>query len=162
MEKRLTAKWRRTFDAGRRHFLNWLLGFSSAALGGAILYPILRFLSAPDVPEPPTHQVEAGLANDPAWVNPGYKIVRFGAEPVLVIRTREGEFRAFAATCTHLDCIVAYRNEQRDIWCNCHNGQFDLQGRVLAGPPPRPLEKFQVNLLDRGVGQPATVVVSRG
>jgi cytochrome b6-f complex iron-sulfur subunit len=135
----------------RRGFLNWFLGTSVAALFASMVYPILRFLSPPDLPESPTHQVEAGRTNDPVWAETGYKIIRFGLEPVLVFRTMEGEFRAFGATCTHLDCIVYYRRDQRDIWCNCHNGQFDLRGRVLAGPPPRPLAEFEVRVLDGSV-----------
>jgi cytochrome b6-f complex iron-sulfur subunit len=143
-------------DMRRRGFLNWFLGSSVAALFASMLYPVLRYLSPPEVPEPPTHQVEAGRVDDPEWTGRGFRIVRFGPEPVLVLRTEAGEFRAFAATCTHLDCIVSYRREQRDIWCNCHNGQFDLQGRVLSGPPPRPLPQFQVRILD------GTVMVTRG
>jgi cytochrome b6-f complex iron-sulfur subunit len=135
----------------RRGFLNWFLGSSVAALFASIVYPIFRFLSPPDVPEAPTNQVDAGRTDDPAWADRGFKIIRFGPEPVLVFRTEEGHFRAFAATCTHLDCIVYYRRDQRDIWCNCHNGQFDLQGRVLAGPPPRPLSQFEVRILDGSV-----------
>ncbi len=145
----------------RRRFLSWLLGGSFGALTAAVVYPVLRFLSPPEVPEASTNQVEAGATNDPELLEKGFKIVRFGAEPVIVLRVAEGDFRAFAATCTHLDCIVEYHKDVRRIWCNCHNGQFDLQGRQVAGPPPRPLEGFQVDLESTGPGQPQTIIVSR-
>jgi hypothetical protein len=72
---------------------------------GALLlsigYPVLRYLSPPRVPEATTRQVEAGAVNDPELLQRGFKIVRFGAEPVILIRVAEEDFRAFSATCTH-------------------------------------------------------------
>jgi len=65
---------------------------------------------------------------------------------VLLIRVSESEWRAFGATCTHLDCTVQYRSESQQIWCACHNGFYDLNGRVVAGPPPRPLEEYVVRV----------------
>jgi Rieske Fe-S protein len=83
-------------------------------------------------------------------------------EPVILIRVNETEFRALSATCTHLDCIVGYRKDLSRIWCNCHNGQYDLNGRNVAGPPPRPLTPFKVNVTAGKAGQPGTIVVSKG
>ncbi|MBI4391409.1 MAG: Rieske (2Fe-2S) protein, partial [candidate division NC10 bacterium] len=60
-------------------------------------------------------------------------------------RTPAGELRAFSAVCTHLNCTVQYRPDLSHIWCACHNGHFDLTGKNIAGPPPRPLETFVVN-----------------
>jgi Rieske Fe-S protein len=113
------------------------------------------------MPEAGTNQVEAGFTNDPDLLDKGFKIVRFGNEPVIVVRVDEGDIRAFSGTCTHLDCIVEYRRDKRRIWCNCHNGQYNLQGRQVAGPPPRPLEPFRVDLVARGSGQPRQIVISR-
>jgi Rieske Fe-S protein len=106
--------------------------------------------------------VEAGPVNDPALIDKGFKIVRFGAEPVIVIRASDTEFRAFSATCTHLDCIVEYRKDKQTIWCNCHNGQYDPQsGKNVAGPPPKPLIAYQVHVVAKGGGQPDMLVVRR-
>jgi len=145
----------------RRSFLNWLLGTSVGALCASLIYPVARFVSPPDIPEASTAQVEAGLVNDPELLEKGFKILRFGSEPVILVRLGDEEFRAFAATCTHLDCIVEFHKEPGRIWCNCHNGEYDLRGRVVAGPPPRPLEGFKVDLVAKSAGQPKTVVVSR-
>lgn len=148
-------------DPWRRRLLNWILGLSTAGMAGSIIYPVLRFISPPLVPEASTNEVEAGTTNDPELLEKGFKIVRFGAEPVILIRLGEGNFRAFAATCTHLDCIVEYQKSHNRIWCNCHNGEYDLTGRNVAGPPPRPLPSFQVHLTGGGSGQAETIVVSR-
>ena len=89
-----------------RRFINWFLGTSFGALIAATLYPVVRYLSPPRIPEPSTAQVEAGDTNDPQLPEKGFKIVRFGAEAVIVVRAAENDFRALSATCTHLDCIV--------------------------------------------------------
>jgi len=148
-------------DKPRRRFLNWFLGTSAGALLAAVFYPALRFVSPPEIPEAATNQIEAGFTNDPELLDKGYKIVRFGAEPVILIRVSEGDFRAFAATCTHLDCIVEYHRNEQVIWCNCHNGEYDLSGQRVAGPPPKPLEAFEVDLVSRGSNEPKSIVVSR-
>jgi Rieske Fe-S protein len=105
--------------------------------------------------------VEAGTTNDPDLLDRGCKSVRFGAEPVILIRLSDSEFRAFAATCTHLDCIVEYQKNKKRIWCNCHNGEYNLSGQQVAGPPPRPLDSYKVDLVAQGVGEPQQIVVSR-
>ena len=149
-----------TGGTSRRGFLGWFLGTSAGALALSIVYPILRFLSPPRVPEASTNRVEAGTTRDPELLEKGYKIVRFGADPVLLIKVSETEFRAFSATCTHLDCIVEYQNKKQRIWCNCHNGEYDLNGINVAGPPPRPLTRYDVHVVARG-SEPATLVISR-
>ena len=149
-------------QAGRRRFLNWFLGTSFGAMFVAVAYPIVRFVSPPRIPEAATNQIEAGLTNDPIFSDKGFKIVRFGAEPVILIRVSDAEFRAFSATCTHLDCIVGLSKEKSSIFCNCHGGQYDLtSGKNIGGPPPRPLTPFKVNLVAKKAGDPATIVISK-
>lgn len=145
---------------GRRRFLNWFLNSSVAGLLAAVAYPVVRFISPPNVPEPTTNRVEAGRTNDPELLEKGYKIVRFGTDPVLLIRLAQGDLRAFSASCTHLDCTVEYQQAKKRIWCNCHNGEYNLQGQVVAGPPPKPLTKYEVHVL-AGAGDAGTIVISK-
>ena len=144
----------------RRRFLNWLLGTSFGALMVSVLYPIARFVSPPRIPEPSTAQIEAGVTDDPTFREKAFKIVRFGADPVIVVRAADDDYRAFSATCTHLDCIVGYQKDRNRLWCNCHGGAYDLTGRNIAGPPPRPLTAFKVNLAPKSGGA-STIVVSK-
>jgi Rieske Fe-S protein len=132
--------------SGRRSFLNWLLGLWGGSLLGAVLYPVARYLSPPDVPEAAAFSASAGSAR--ALAPNSARVVAFGPRPALVVRTAAGDLRAFSATCTHLDCTVQYRPDIHRIWCACHNGQYDLNGRNVAGPPPRPLETYDVNVRD--------------
>ena len=127
---------------GRRDFLDWVLGTWLAGVIGSVLYPISRYLVPPDVAEAAPPSVNAGKATDIA-VNSG-KIVPFGTVPVIVVRTSAGELRAFSATCTHLSCTVQYRADLEHIWCACHNGHYDLTGRNIEGPPPRPLDRYDI------------------
>lgn len=144
----------------RRTLINWFLGSSFGALVLSIFYPIVRFATPPRIAEANTNQVEAGDVNDAELRDKGYKILRFGAEPVILLKAADNDFRAFSATCTHLDCIVGFQKEQTRIYCNCHGGTYDLQGRNIAGPPPRPLTPYKVNLVAKGT-EPKLIVVSK-
>lgn len=149
------------FEIGRRRLLNWLLGLSTGALAGAVFYPVIRFLSPPEVPEAQTREAEAGLVNDPEFLEKQFKIIRFGNDPVAVIRVAENDFRAYSAVCTHLSCIVDFRKDRQLIWCWCHNGVYDLNGINIGGPPPRPLTPYKVNLVRKSSSQPETIVVRK-
>lgn len=144
----------------RRRLVNWFLGTACGALVASVVYPVVRFLNPPDVAEAATQQVDAGTVSDPELLETSFKIVPFGNEPVILIRA-EGGYLAFAATCTHLDCTVEFRQDLQIIWCNCHNGQFDLAGQVIGGPPPRPLRRFEVHVVDDEAGGPASLVIER-
>jgi cytochrome b6-f complex iron-sulfur subunit len=150
-------------ETTRRHLLNWFLGTSVGALLAAALYPVLRFLTPPEVAEASSSQVEAGRTNDPEYLDAGFKIVQFGEDPVIVIRVADDDFRAFSAVCTHLSCIVAFRPELQLIWCYCHNGVYDLTGKNVAGPPPRPLAPYAVHIAPgKTPGEAGTLVVQKG
>jgi len=130
----------------RRKFLNNLL---TAGIGGfvlALIYPVARYLNPPAETAPDVSSVIAGKPAD-VPVNSG-KIFKFGAKPGLLVHTADGEFKAFIAECTHLDCTVQYRPDMKLIWCACHNGKYNLNGANIAGPPPRPLTPLTVNIKD--------------
>ncbi len=131
----------------RRSFLNFFLGSSLFAFMGTVFYPIGRYLVPPrDTKEATPITVAAGRVED-LKPNSG-KIIKFGRKPVILIRTDVGQIKAFSAICTHLDCTVQYRSDFKHIWCACHNGHYDLNGINIAGPPPRPLTPFRVNIKD--------------
>ncbi len=138
----------------RRAFLNLFLSTSIGASAIAIFYPILKYLAPPKAGGPVTTSVVAGKASE---IKPNSGIIfKFGTKPGILIRTPDGALRAFSAVCTHLQCTVQYKKETSQIWCACHNGLYDLTGKNISGPPPRPLEQYTVNL--RG----DNVVVSKG
>lgn len=126
----------------RRDFLIWLLTGGVIAFIAAVLYPIIAYLIPPQQAEVEVNSVKAGKLSE--IEKDSGKIIRFGNKPVILIRTANNEFRAFSAICTHLDCTVQYRSDFGLIWCACHNGKYDLNGRNISGPPPRPLDEYRV------------------
>jgi Rieske Fe-S protein len=111
-----------------------------------IIYPALSYLKPPKSATPDVNSVKAGLVSDfPANSS---KIIKFGRKPVILIKTTDNNFMALAATCTHLDCIVQYKNDTQQILCACHNGIYDLNGRNVSGPPPKALEIYAVKVVN--------------
>ena len=128
----------------RRRYVEMLLGGGFLATAVAFVYPVLRYLVPPESSDLGGDSVVAGRVGE-LKANSG-KIFRFGSRPGLLIRTADGEYRAMSATCTHLSCTVQYRDDLREVWCACHNGKYNLNGRNISGPPPRPLEAFDVQV----------------
>jgi cytochrome b6-f complex iron-sulfur subunit len=129
-------------DQSKRNFLQWILTGGAVAFLGTVLYPIFAYLKPPQEAEVVVSSVKAGKFSE--IEKDSGKIVKFGTKPVILIRTANDELRAFSATCTHLDCTVQYRKDFGTIWCACHNGKYDLNGRNISGPPPRPLDEYRV------------------
>lgn len=132
-------------DNGRRKFLNWFLGTTAGAFLVSVTYPLSRYLIPPEVEESTARTVTLSLKPQEVKPNSG-QIFRFGSQPAILLRTPGDELKAFSAVCTHLACIVQYRSDINHIWCACHNGHFDLNGKNIEGPPPKPLEEYVVNV----------------
>jgi len=61
------------------------------------------------------------------------------------VRTAPETYVAYSQKCTHLSCAVYYSKESNKLECPCHRGYFDVNdGRVLAGPPTRPLPRIEL------------------
>jgi Rieske Fe-S protein len=129
----------------RRRMVDWLLGTSLGAFLLSVVYPIARYLVPPAAAESSVASVTLPIKASEVKPNSGH-IFKFGNRPAILVRTARGELRAFSAICTHLNCTVQYRPDLAHIWCACHDGHYDLNGRNIQGPPPRPLEMFAVNL----------------
>lgn len=64
-------------------------------------------------------------------------------DPCLLIRPATDRFVAYSQKCTHLSCPVVYKAADQRLHCPCHEGHFAVDdGRVLAGPPKRPLPRI--------------------
>src|SRR6266542_4659257 len=127
--------------ATRRSFLDLLLGASSVAWLGSILYPVIRYLkplprAGAVGPTRLTRDEVAKLEKD------HFVIVPVSGKRVLVLQNAAQQILALDAKCTHEGCTVQYLPGESAIWCACHNARFDLDGRVVSGPPPRPLPNY--------------------
>jgi Rieske Fe-S protein len=128
----------------RRGFFSTLGGVGVAWVG-AMLYPLYRYLSPQPAPDPfgktGRAVVEkitlADVAKPGMGKNGGY-----AGRGLIILRAQNGELCGFDAKCSHAGCNVGFQG--KTIECPCHGGVYDLTGKNIAGPPPRPLDALQV------------------
>ena len=117
------------------------------ALLVSFLYPIYKYVIPPARGEANLSQVKLPFKLDDLRKDKEQsQIFKFGQKPGIILITPDKEVKAFSAVCTHLGCTVQYREDLKIIWCACHNGRYDLEGRNISGPPPRPLEQYAVHI----------------
>ena len=119
----------------RRRFLCGMLGSGAAALSTSVGVPMAAYVGNLRR-EPPPEWIE--LDEEDWQLAPGEsKIVMYGHIPALLMRTPEPQstLRVFVAECTHFDCTVGYVAEENRIYCTCHEGYYDVDGRVALEEP---------------------------
>jgi len=125
----------------RRSVLDLLLTVGGLGWLASVVYPVIRYLK-PLPMQGPTGPVGLTRAEVSKVERDKFAIIPVGARRVLVLED--------SAKCTHEGCTVRYEPGQALIWCACHNGRFDLEGRVLSGPPPKPLSRHRIQRNAKG------------
>ena len=130
----------------RRDFMKMASQVLAATGVMAAISPVIAFFYPKNLEEVPGDPVvvcpESELAVGES------KTVPFGRYPAMVINTEQG-LKAYSAVCTHFACVCKWDAELGQIVCPCHEGYFDpLDGHVISGPPPTPLEPFEVEVVD--------------
>ncbi|HTK83349.1 MAG TPA: Rieske (2Fe-2S) protein [Bacteroidota bacterium] len=133
----------------RRSFLGRILLGWIGVMFIPALYVVARYIVPPALREKIAQVLNVGNLSD-IPVNSA-KIIKFNKTPIVVVRTPEDQVKAFSAVCTHLGCIVEYRNDDNRFHCNCHGSVFDINGRNIAGPAPRPLDPLRVEIKDNHI-----------
>ena len=130
----------------RREFCNFLFLTSSALLVSAAGF---AGKAAYDSQFTPTYQ--RMQIKDAAALKPGTSLnFNYPTEndSAILIRTADGQYYAYGQKCTHLTCPVYYEKGHDRLECPCHEGGFDVKtGNVLYGPPPRPLDKIELEVV---------------
>lgn len=129
-----------------------MMGAISAALG----LPALGYLLVPARERKQADWIEAAdmtklMVNQPEQVifnrvrRDGWKTV---TEKVAawVVKTGDQQVVAFSPVCTHLGCAVSWNGSEKSFACPCHTSSFSPDGKVVAGPAPRPLDRFDVRV----------------
>jgi len=130
---------------GRRDVLKLALGAWGALCSLPVLGMILQYVTPVAEKGGVRQSILVGQSGD--FAEGSVKIVRFNRDPVLLIHTSAGQFRALSARCTHLGCVVQYQDSPvPHFGCNCHGSQFDMNGVNISGPAPRPLPPYRVML----------------
>lgn len=134
----------------RRVLVRLGLGVIGACYAGALGYPVYRYLATPAQRARAAGQVTSVAL--PVADLPGAgsaTMFKFGARPAMLIHHADGSLVCFDAVCTHLGCTVSFEPAKQRIYCACHGGVYDWHtGDALAGPPPRGLTRYQVEVAD--------------
>jgi Rieske Fe-S protein len=127
-----------------------IAGTLGYVLGGTILSPSFAAHDARWLPAASLDDLDDG-APTPITLRiarqDGYRQV-IDRRVVYLTREATGEVRALDSTCTHLGCRTRYDAGARRFVCPCHGGAYDVDGQVMAGPPPQPLRRLQARVED--------------
>jgi len=126
----------------RRTFLNTLFGGWLVAFLSGTGFALMRF-AFPTLGKEPDFVV----LNRKDYLDlPNNSIKRFpwGGTVGFYFKKADGTILALKGVCSHMECNVAYKPAERRFYCACHEGWFDENGINVSGPPPKPLEVFEI------------------
>jgi Rieske Fe-S protein len=142
-------------DAGRRRTLVILVNGMLALIGGALGTLLGAFALGPAAAAR-DRWVRAGTLADLSAGSPLTRVLTVpradgwyrerARQTVFLVRAGDKGVKALSATCTHLGCQVKWETETKTFHCPCHGGVYDAEGRVVGGPPPRPLDAIDVRI----------------
>ncbi|HEY4722247.1 MAG TPA: ubiquinol-cytochrome c reductase iron-sulfur subunit [Anaerolineae bacterium] len=141
-------------QVNRRAFVVWAVG---GLISAALAIPAVAYIIGPALQRSDTQnwirlgatsKVELGLPTlFKAKVRRQTGWIVNEEEISVYVRTDNGrDFVAMSNVCTHLGCRIRWIAERGEFFCPCHNGVFDKDGKVLSGPPPRPLDRYDVKI----------------
>lgn len=142
----------------RRRVLAALTGGIYALIAAVLAIPSIAYVAAPARMKRRSQWVSLGSVSrfregEPTRVAYEFRrrdgwVVAPVKKLAYVIRQAEEGFVVFSNECTHLGCGVRWDKELRQFLCPCHDGKFDEGGKVVAGPPPRPLIRYASKMED--------------
>lgn len=144
----------------RRSFFGALVAIGSAGMGALLAVPVLRYVLYPLYARAAgTEWSDVGAVSEFATSkSPVRKTVTFAqrdgwrevvsAQSVYVGRTAAGELEVLSAICPHLGCSVSWQQAQNDFLCPCHGSVFKADGKVVAGPSPRGMDRLPTRIKD--------------
>ncbi|MCK5194603.1 MAG: Rieske (2Fe-2S) protein [Desulfobulbaceae bacterium] len=145
-------------DKNRRRFCKAGLAGISGLIGAAALGGGAVFLVSPALTNKMDGQwIEVGSKEDFDDGTYSQVVLEFpiqdgwfyGNQKMLAYVRRQGDtVTALSAVCTHLGCNVRFEEERNEFICPCHAGIYDIEGRNIAGPPPKPLDRLPVKIED--------------
>jgi len=130
----------------RRTFLNALFGGWFMAFFSGSFYALYRFAFPTLGKEPDFVVLNAKDFMDLS--KNSVKPFAWGGKLGLFFRREDGDFLALKGVCTHMECNITYKPEDKKFYCPCHKGWFDEHGKNIEGPPPKPLEIFDYHVED--------------
>ena len=143
-------------EISRRKFLTKIVAGSAAVMAAAVATPLVGYFLSPiwkqqqtrAIPIAQTSSIPVGI---PTFVRfeqriPDAWVTTTESDGVWVV-TKDGKnFTIFDPHCTHLRCPFYWDDAQKQFACPCHGGKFSIDGIVMGGPPPRPLDRWEFNI----------------
>ena len=134
----------------RRTFFGWVIGAVSAVIGLGLAVPLLGYVISPALKRKQQTWVRVGTVAELPVGKPkdlSYSMtVKDGwretttMKAVWAIRQADNQVTVFSPICPHLGCGFRWDGQDRQFQCPCHGSIYDLSGKVLGGPAPRPLD----------------------
>jgi menaquinol-cytochrome c reductase iron-sulfur subunit len=144
-------------ELSRRNFMQAAIWGIGGLIGIGFGVPAVAYVVGPSLKSQqaqtwmrlgPTSKVELGtptLFTFTSQTQTGW-IVNSEEVSVYVLSKDGRDYIAMSNICTHLGCHVRWITDQNLFFCPCHNGEFDVNGNVISGPPPRPLNRYEVKV----------------
>jgi menaquinol-cytochrome c reductase iron-sulfur subunit len=147
-------------EVGRRKFLTGIIGVVAGAVTFIVGLPAIAYIISPGVRRQSVEQwytlgpFDILVPGVPTGFPYSYRIQDGWVESTVSgtawTVTYDGVgVTTFSDVCTHLSCRVNWHEEKQDFICPCHDGVFNIEGQVVSGPPPRPLDQFE-NRIENG------------
>ncbi|MBI3923729.1 MAG: Rieske (2Fe-2S) protein [Armatimonadetes bacterium] len=137
----------------RRRLLSYLTGLMAGGIGLLLGVPLVGLAIGPLLTKKISPWVRLGGVSDVKPSEPtkfSYSYLKLDGWQQKTVRGTAyivakdgGNLTVFSNVCTHLGCGVRWDNARQAFLCPCHNGGFDINGKVILGPPPRPLDQFE-------------------
>ena len=144
-------------ELSRRNFMQLTIWGVGGLIGVGFGVPALVYVVGPSLKSQqtqswmrlgPTSKVELGtptlftvkVKTQTGWITNEQEI------SVYILTNDARTYIAMSNICTHLGCHIRWIAEQNQFFCPCHNGVFDASGNVISGPPPRPLNRYDVKV----------------
>lgn len=128
----------------RKNFIQRILTYWAAISSMPVLYVLASYVVPPKPSSTRQLKIDGGKRSS---YKPGtIRMIKQGRTALFVRETPSGQLKSFSAKCTHLGCIVEYREDLGKIRCNCHGSLYDLNGNNISGPAPRPLPPYRVEI----------------
>jgi cytochrome b6-f complex iron-sulfur subunit len=127
-------------NSDRRKFLEICLGGIAVLSAAAAAYPVFRYLS----PLPDKSGTTRVSIPENEIIEGEAKFFQYAGSAAVLLKPRGGNLIALSAVCTHLGCIVQWQKDQQEFLCPCHAGHYTAEGKVISGPPPKPLQKLPI------------------
>ena len=136
----------------RTRFLSGVAVAGGAVLTAAILVPIVGFAVTDAVKSPADQWVDIGPVSsfpDGQVTSLAVSGLSQWSDARIFLRNKGGQMIAIWNRCAHLGCPVEYFKGGDNYVCPCHGGAYDSLGLVTAGPPPRPLDRFNLKVVNQ-------------